>query len=149
MMKNFSKIQRILIFVAFLGLLDSVYLLIIKVTANKAFCIQGVGDCWSVNTSTYSEINGIPIAWIGAAAYLTILVLVWLEYKNLFFTEYGPLIIFGLTLTGLIYSIYLTYIEFAVIKAVCPFCVLSAICILILFLFSIPRLNKIQAVNKL
>ena len=43
------------------------------------------------------------------------------------------MILFGMTLIGVLYSAYLTYIEVAVIYAICPFCVVSAIMMVILF----------------
>ena len=56
--------------------------------------------------------------------------------------EYGPLAIFGISLGGVIFSIYLTYLELYVIHAVCPFCVASAIIIILLFILAILRLVK-------
>jgi uncharacterized membrane protein len=47
-------------------------------------CIEGFGDCWTVNNSIYSEFLGIPIALFGVGAYLSILVLLWMEDPNQF-----------------------------------------------------------------
>jgi uncharacterized membrane protein len=93
-----------------------------------------------VNTSRYSQVNGIPIAVFGAVGYLVILGLLLADRKSTFFAENGPLLIFGVTLFGVLYSAYLTYLEIAVIKAICPFCILSAITMLTLFILSIARL---------
>ncbi len=125
---------------AVIGLLDSIYLTILKLSNNKSLCIQGVGDCWSVNTSIYSEIFGIPIAILGAGAYGFILILLWAEHRTLLIHPYAGFILFGVTLIGIIYSAYLTYLEIAVIKAICPFCVVSAVAMLILFIYSVKRL---------
>jgi uncharacterized membrane protein len=73
-------------------------------------------------------------------AYVVILGLLYLEQKGDFWREYSPLIIFGTSLVGVIYSIYLTYVEIAVIYAICPYCVLSAIAMMIIFSMSIARL---------
>ena len=59
-----------------------------------------------------------------------------------FFQENGPILLFGLTLAGVLYSAYLTYIELFVISAICPFCVLSALCLVGLLYVSTIRLRN-------
>lgn len=125
---------------ALIGLLDSIYLTVLKYSNNKSLCIQGVGDCWSVNTSIYSEIFGIPIALLGFGAYGFILLVLWAEQRHSLIQQYADFLLFGVTLIGIIYSAYLTYLEIAVIKAICPFCVVSAVAMLILFIYSVKRL---------
>ncbi|GAP11068.1 predicted membrane protein [Bellilinea caldifistulae] len=132
--------KRIALLTAWVGVLDSIYLTILKLSNNKSLCIQGVGDCWSVNTSIYSEIFGIPIAILGLGAYGFILMLLWAERRSRLVHQYADFILFGVTLIGIIYSTYLTYLEIAVIKAICPFCVVSAVAMLILFIYSVKRL---------
>lgn len=135
-----SSLRKIAIAATALGIIDSIYLYIIKITNNKALCIQGVGDCWSVNTSVYSEFFGIPTAILGLVAYTTMLILWILLPGSTFFKNAAPVLNFGISLVGVIFSAYLTYLEIAVIKAICPFCVLSAILIVILFIVSILQL---------
>lgn len=125
---------------ALVGVLDSIYLTVLKFSNNESLCIQGIGDCWSVNTSIYSEIWGIPIALLGLVAYAAILLLLWAEQRSHLIQQYADYILFGVTLIGVIYSAYLTYLEIAVIKAICPFCVVSAVAMLILFIYSVKRL---------
>ncbi|HAL17481.1 MAG TPA: vitamin K epoxide reductase [Anaerolineaceae bacterium] len=135
-----KSLRTIAITAAILGILDSIYLLIIKVSNNKALCIQGVGDCWSVNTSRYSEVFGIPLSVLGIIAYAVILTLWILLPRSDFFKRNIPIVNFMLSLIGVIYSAYLTYLEIAVIKAICPFCVVSAILLVILFVVSLIQL---------
>ena len=135
-----KSLRTIAITAAILGILDSIYLLIIKVSNNKALCIQGVGDCWSVNTSHYSEVFGIPLSILGIIAYAVILTLWILLPHSDFFKRNIPIVNFMLSLIGVIYSAYLTYLEIAVIKAICPFCVVSAILLVILFVVSLIQL---------
>ena len=124
-----------------LGLLDSAYLSYVKLINSKVFC-GGSNQCETVNNSPYSEIAGIPIAYLGLGAYLVLgLLLIW-ETRSRFLGQNGPLIIFGLSLTGVIYSAYLTYIEIAVLHAICPYCVVSAIVITFIFIISIVRLGS-------
>jgi uncharacterized membrane protein len=135
-----TTLRKIAIAAAVLGIIDSIYLFIIKISNNKALCIQGVGDCWSVNTSRYSEVFGIPLSVLGIIAYAVILTLWILLPRNDFFKRNIPIVNFMLSLIGVIYSAYLTYLEIAVIKAICPFCVVSAILLVILFIVSLIQL---------
>ena len=73
-----------------------------------------------------------------------ILILLILENKGQFWKENSPILVFGMTLVGVLYSIYLTYIELAVLHAVCPYCVVSGIAMLVLFLLAILRLVRGQ-----
>lgn len=125
-----------------LGLLDAIYLVIIKLSGNQSLCIEGIGDCWSVNTSTYSEFKGIPISFLGLLAYLGLAVLVTMEMINLPLKKFAPLFEFGITLTGFLFSIYLEYVQFGILETFCPFCVLSAIIMTALFILSTIRLIK-------
>jgi uncharacterized membrane protein len=137
-----DKMLRSIAFVtAFIGLSDSIYLSYIKLSHNEAFC-AGIGECDVVNTSPYSEIAGIPMALLGASAYIALVILLIVEGRRGFWKNNSLLIFFGITLIGLLYSAYLTYIEVAVIHAICPFCVLSAVAMLVLFVVSILRLRQ-------
>lgn len=137
-----DKLKFATFVLALTGLIDALYLLWVKISQNKALCLPGLGDCWSVNTSRYSEIYGIPVSVFGALAYLAILVLLWLEGKDFEYKTFLPGLIFGITLAGVLYSAYLTYLEVAVIKAICPFCVISAIVMTVLLIISALRLRK-------
>jgi uncharacterized membrane protein len=136
-----TQLRRFGIAFAILGLIVALYLVYIKINPASTFC-AGVGDCEAVNTSIYSEINGIPIAVLGTLAYAFILGILLLESRSGMIEQWGPLVIFGTTLIGVLYSAYLTYIELAVIHKICPYCVTSAVVMTIIFVFSIIRLRK-------
>lgn len=127
--------------VAIVGLVDSIYLAWIKVADKTAAC-SNIGDCDAVNNSQYSEIAGIPIALLGAGAYLLILVLLLLDQRWPEQTVNMRLGIFGLSLSGTLYSGYLTYLEIAVLRAICPFCVVSAIAIFVILIAGLFRLRS-------
>ena len=135
-----GKLRTASIMLVVLGLLDSIYLVWVKYTGAYAFC-GPIGDCESVNSSQYSEIFGIPIALLGAGAYVVMIVLILLENRGQVWAEFGPMIVFGMSLIGVLYSIYLTYIEVAVLKAICPYCVISAIILVVLLILSGIRLS--------
>jgi uncharacterized membrane protein len=128
-----------------LGFLDATYLLIIKLTNIQALCLEGVGDCWSVNTSKYSEIMGIPISVFGMVAYLLLFLLQLVEGKGKSEYRYSILGQFGISFCGFMFSIYLTYIQFIVLEKVCPFCLVSATIMTTIFILTTIRLVKAQA----
>ena len=130
---------------ASIGLVDSAYLIWIKIANDKVYCLPGVGDCWTVNTSQYSQVLGIPVSVFGVIGYLAILVVALQGNRIGFLHNNRDMLLFGMTLAGFLYSIYLTYLELFVINAICPFCVLSAIAMTILFILSVIRLVKNQA----
>lgn len=128
--------RKLLIVLASIGLLDSLYLTWLKFSDEVAAC-YGVGDCSAVNSSPFSEIGGIPIAAFGAAAYLTMLLILVFKERLDFLDDAGAMLVLGISLAGLLYSAYLTYIELFVIFAICPYCVLSAIVLLLMFIVSV------------
>jgi len=138
---NADRVLRLVAFAfATIGLVDSGYLTWIKFAHQEARCIVGLGDCYSVNTSRYATLYGIPVAVFGMIAYLVILGLLLLESRKGFWEANAGLAEFGVTLFGVLFSAYLTYLELAVIHAICPYCMVSAISMLILFAISIVRL---------
>ncbi len=142
-----EKLRLILLAGSAIGLIDALYLTWMKLTNNPRMCIQGLGDCFSVNTSKYSEIAGIPVAILGAIAYLCLFLLLAYEDQNDFLKSNSSLFIFGITLAGTLFSAYLTYIEFFVLRQICPFCLVSATIMSILLVISIIRLIKYQPEN--
>ncbi len=125
-----------------IGAVDAIYLTWIKLSHNENLCAPGIGDCFTVNTSRYSEIYGIPIAVFGLATYLVIIAILVYEPRIDFLKENGTLALFGISLVGVLYSIYLSYLEEFVLHAWCPYCVISAIVITIVFIISIMRLKE-------
>lgn len=142
-----DKLRLFLMAGSAIGLIDALYLTWMKITNNPRMCIQGLGDCFTVNTSKYSEIAGIPVAVLGAAAYLCLFLIMLTENRTDFLKSNSVLFIFGITLSGTLFSAYLTYIELFVLRQICPFCVVSAITMLILLVISIIRLIKYQPEN--
>lgn len=124
-----------------LGLLVSIYMTIYKVTSNDSMCL-GSGDCSTVNASKYSEVNNIPVAVFGMIGYLAILAVHYFENRNRFFKQNSTLMIFGMSLTGFIFTVWLIYVEVALLKAICPFCVTSQVAMTIIFIIAVTRLIR-------
>jgi uncharacterized membrane protein len=131
--------------VAAIGFVDALYLSWVKLAHTEVFC-GGSSNCSTVNNSRFAELYGIPIAFLGLGAYVVMIVLLLLEGQNRTWSEYSPLIVFGMSLIGTLYSIYLTYVEIAVIKAICPYCVVSAVMMVLLLVISILRLARPEPV---
>ncbi len=134
-------LYRSSLLLAVIGILDSIYMTIYKFTGNVSMCL-GSGDCSLVNASPYSSIYGIPVALVGVGGYAAILLLLLFGDRGNFLRQNGTLFIFGLALTGFLFTLYLIYIEFSVLKAICPFCLTSQIVMTILFVLSIIRLIR-------
>lgn len=125
-----------------IGLLDSIYLLFVKLANNPDLCIKGFGDCWAVNNSKYSEINGIPVSVFGILGYATIIAVL-LAYKYIpSLNSLALYAMFGITLLGFLFGIYLIYIQFAVLDTYCPFCLVSEITMTLLLGLSIWKLSS-------
>jgi uncharacterized membrane protein len=124
-----------------LGLLVSIYMTIYKVTSNNSMCL-GSGDCSTVNASSYSEVNGIPVAVFGVIGYLAILAVHYFENRNRFFKQNSTLMIFGMALTGFLFTVWLIYVEVALLKALCPFCITSQTAMTIIFIIAVMRLIR-------
>jgi uncharacterized membrane protein len=118
---------------AVIGLLVALYLAFVETTHSAAFC-GPVGDCNTVQQSSYARLFGVlPVGVLGAVGYLVILGL-WAWPRRgrgqvpAWFDWLLPLV----TLFGVLFSIYLTYLELFVIGAICIWCVTSAIVMTIL-----------------
>ena len=134
-------LRRVSLGLSLLGMLVSGYLTWVKFSHTQALC-TGVGGCEAVNNSAYSEIHGIPVAALGLGAYLLMALILAFESRGPGWEEYGRLAVFGLALTGTLYSAYLTYVELFVIFAVCPYCVTSALIVTGILILSVLRLMR-------
>ena len=114
---------------------------IFKLTGNTAMCV-GNGGCNVVNSSRYSEVNGIPVAVYGILGYAAILGVLWLERKPGFFKDNGSMIFFGLSLMGFLFTVWLIYVEVALLKAYCPFCITSQVMMTFIFILTVIRVIK-------
>ncbi len=134
-------LSRAFVALVVLGLAVSIYMTIYKVLNADAMCL-GSGDCSTVNDSRYSEVNGIPVALIGVIGYLAMLVTHFVEKRNRFFEQNGILLIFGMALTGFLFTLWLVYVEVALLDALCPFCITSQAAMTLIFMIAVTRLIK-------
>ena len=128
----------IAILVALVGLADAAYLTVHHYTAEPVPC-SIVEGCEMVLTSAYAVIGGIPLAAIGAAAYLAALILAVLALAG----KGVAWKLFGVQVTLMtIVTLWLIYLQWFVIGAFCQFCLLSAAVTFLLFIiFLISKLT--------
>lgn len=136
-----AKTLSILVLIAAIGV--SGYLSYLKISDTQAVCVQGGNfDCGVVLNSIYSEIQGVPIAWLGLATNLIVLSLLALESFVPVIRRYGPVLVFGVVLFAFVYSVYLVYVQGALLQSYCPWCLTHEALITILFGLSVWRMLR-------
>ncbi len=116
------------------GLIIAAYLAYVEITHVEALC-GPIGECNIVQTSSYALMLGIPVAVLGVLYYLAIGAL-WVGQRYLVgrWANLSALGLLGLTLFGILFSIYLTCLELFVVRAICSWCLGSAVTATILML---------------
>jgi uncharacterized membrane protein len=131
---NDATLQRLIAFVAALGIGVATYIAIADSGNGAPACLAGGSGCQTVADSTYSHLAGVDVAVFGIVGYLLLL-------ASAFFANdaarFGGFVV---ALGGFGFSVYLTYVEIFKIKAICQWCVGSAVLMTILFLLSATRL---------
>jgi len=122
--------------VALVGIGVTVYLVWERYHGNAPVCAFG-GGCATVQQSAWSTVAGVPVAFLGLAAYVGLFACAvvpgqWPALASLF-----------ITILGVILSAYLTYLELFQIHAICEWCVSSAIIVTISLILSIVRLGLV------
>ena len=127
-----------------LAIVVSAYLSYLKFAPDReAVCLEsGKFDCGTVLNSFYSEIQGVPIAWLGLAANLVMTAILLFESRNAFMTRYGVALVFGISLFTFLFSVYLVYVQAFLIRAYCPWCLSHEVFMTILFGLAIWRITK-------
>lgn len=119
------------------------YLSYLKFENVQAVCVAGGAfDCGTVLNSAYSELMGVPIAYLGLATNLIVITLLFFENRLGFLRENGPLLVFGIVLFAFMFSVYLVYVQAVLIQAYCPWCLSHEALITVLFGLSLWRLWK-------
>ena len=105
-----------------IGLVDALYLTIQHVTGQSLQCTI-VSGCSEVLSSRYSEVAGVPLAAVGAAAYFSVFSLATLAAFG--YRTAGTL--FTLLVAAMfLVSLWLIYLQAFVIGHFCQYCLLSA-----------------------
>ncbi len=141
--KSFITLRHIQLLSIVFGLAVSGYLSYLKITDVPSACIQGGPfNCNVVLNSVYSEVAGIPIAYLGFLTYVVIGLVLLLENRITLFQEYGKLIVFGVGLFAWMFSMWLVFVQFVLLQALCPWCLSHETNFTILFGFICYRLYQ-------
>jgi uncharacterized membrane protein len=122
-----------LLLLAFLGLVDTLYL---GIKRGKPVPCSITNGCEEVLSSRYSAVGGLPISWFGFAFYL----MVFSAATFALFSEDDRLLrlIFWPALAGFLISIGLVGVQAFVLHAYCQYCLGSAVLTSLIFFVS-PR----------
>jgi uncharacterized membrane protein len=93
------------------------YLLYIRHTGSALACTTG--GCEAVQSSRYAEVFGIPVAALGLAGYVAILLTSWSRSE---LARAGQA---AIALAALGFSSYLVFVQLHLIGAVCEWCLAS------------------------
>ena len=125
--------EGIILLLFIVGLIVSAYLGFVEMSETEAVC-GPVGDCNTVQQSPYAVLFGlIPIGILGVIGYF-VMGFSWImaQYGPDRFRRESKFALFGLTVAGMLFSIYLTFLEPFVIGATCAWCLTSAVVITLL-----------------
>lgn len=137
-----SRVPRSLVWASFglaiVGLLDAVYLAYEHGSGSNSFACPDTGhiDCAKVTTSSYSELLGMPVAYLGLA-FFVLLVLVMSPWA---WESPSPLIRWGrvaLVVSGLAFALYLVWAELYKLDAICLYCTGVHVVIFLLFVVTL------------
>lgn len=128
-----TRNRMVIAVVALLGLFISAYLLLYNLGAfGTVLC--GTGGCETVQNSPWAYFMGIPVAGLGVAGYLMILVVALIGVQPRFAAErWVSIALLALTGIAVAFSIYLSVLEEFVIHAWCRWCVASAVLSVVAF----------------
>ncbi len=138
--------SRILIpILSVLGLGVAFYLTYVE-TRNVAAVCGPVGDCNAVQSSPFAKLFGVlPVGLLGAVGYIGIIAAWFVARRNGAYSRIAALLMFGMALFGVLFTIYLTYLELFVIHAVCIWCLSSAVLMALVLILSVgPALEALQ-----
>jgi uncharacterized membrane protein len=122
-----------------IGIFVAAYLSFVEVSGSEAIC-GPVGDCNAVQNSPYATLFGfLHVGVLGIIGYILIGAF-WafgrwgsLEWRGL-----ANMVIFLLSVFGVLFSTYLTFLEPFVIGATCMWCITSAVVMTLLLLNTTP-----------
>ena len=125
----------VILVLAFFGLADSAYITQHEVSGTPLVCnIQNLSGCNVVVASPYAYLFGIPLAEYGVLFYSILFVIAALEL--VIFDRLLRRVLQGISLVGVIVSLYFTFIQMFVINAFCIYCLASAVIAILIFIFA-------------
>lgn len=111
------------------------YLTWARASGESLACPVGGGGCETVQQSSYSELAGIPVAYLGLAMYVVVLALV------LWDAQEARAAVAAVALAGAAFAVYLLVVMAFVIEAACIWCLASDAVIAAIAALSVWRLR--------
>ena len=130
-----GRIRGAIAGLALLGAGIAAYLTYVRATGGAVVC--ATGGCEKVQSSSYSEVLGVPVAVIGLAGYL------FLGATALVAGEATAAAGAALALAGFAFSVYLIYVQLFVIDAICLWCLASDGVMTLLLTATLLRLRAV------
>ena len=113
------------------------YLLYARQTGGTLAC--ATGGCETVQSSSYAEVLGVPVAGIGLLGFLGLLA------AALAHGEWARMTHATLALSAFFFSAYLLYIQVGVIEAVCQWCLATDVSTTAIAALALLRLRSGEA----
>jgi uncharacterized membrane protein len=136
-----DRLRVLSLVLVLVGIVISGYLSYTKITDTSVICLaEGSQSCDVVQSSVYAKLAGIDIAYLGLLTYLLLGALLLFEDRAAILQEYGPLLIFGITLFAFAYAVWLIYVQAVILQAFCTWCLGHEITMTLLVVVSGLRL---------
>ncbi len=137
-----DRLALALVALAIAGLVVSGYLLIVRAIGAAPACPIS-GGCETVQSSEYSEIAGIPVAAIGVAYSIVLIVATgaWWRLRD----RRALYVAYGLGLLATLMVAYLSFLELFVIHAICTWCVAYGLTVVVGWLGAVMALRRAGA----
>jgi uncharacterized membrane protein len=123
--------------IAVLGAVITAYLLYVRQTGGALVCSSG--GCETVQSSSYAEVLGLPVAALGLVGFLGLL------STALARGDWARMSQATLALTAFAFSAYLLYVQLAVIDAICQWCLVADLFTTAIAVLGILRLRTAPA----
>ena len=113
------RLRLVTVALALVGAAIAAYLSYTRITDTSIMC--PTTGCAAVQRSSYSELAGMPVAYLGVAGYLAIACTAWRR-----------LVSSALVLLAVAFAGYLLYAQLVLIDAVCTWCLASDVVLAVL-----------------
>ena len=118
---------------ASLGVAITTYLLYVRETDGSLVC--STGGCETVQSSSYAELLGLPVAALGLAGFVVLLV------AALARGEWARLVNATVALSAFLFAAYLLVVQIVVLDAICQWCVATDVLTTALAALALVRLG--------
>lgn len=137
---TFNALPVLLVLVA-AGVLLTAYLTGVKLAGGELAACAAGSSCDLVQSSRWSELLGLPIAFWGMLTYLATGVLLWRSRRHPRAWVHAMFV----ALVGVVISAYLQAVSVFVIDALCVYCIVSALLLTSIFvLLAVARPVRVQ-----